>query len=232
MKIHNLMEDIVLEKVHEIFEDENADFKSKGYCTCYQCRLDVACYVLNRIQSKYMTSSRGLAHLRTEFQNNLQKSADLASLINDGIKQVSTTKRPHYDHGEEGKIPSPEGPLYNFPTIIGRLFNGKTFEPMKDITISLGKGGKLVEMIEPSWQNPYYISYKTAGTFLFWPHPVPANSPKAKQIFEFELVVEEQAEYDELHHFFEMNLEAEEEFNEAVHLQRTYKLEDLYLFPK
>jgi competence protein ComFB len=232
MKIHNLMEDIILEKVHEIFDEEDTDLKNKGCCTCYQCRLDVACYVLNRIQSKYMTSSRGLAHLRTEYQNNLQKAADLVSLINDGIKQISSAKRPHYAHAQEEKPPAPEGPLYNFPTIIGRLFNGKTFEPMKDITITLRQNGKPAEMIEPSWQNPYHISFKTAGTFLFWPHPIPANSPQAKKIFEFELVVEEQEEFDELHHFFAMDLEAEDDFNDSVHLQRTYKLEDMYLFPK
>lgn len=231
MKIHNLMEDIVLDKVHEIFDEEEQDMKSKGHCTCYQCRLDVACFVLNRIQPKYMTSSRGLAHLRTEYQTNLQKSADLVSMINDGIKQVSSTKRPHYDHSGTEKAPTPEGPLYNFPIIMGRLLNGNTFEPMKGIDIFLQSDGKLVEMIEPSWQNPYPMIDKTAGTFLFWPYPVPANSPRMSRVFEFELFVDDPG-FEELHHFFEVNLRAESTFNDAFHMQRTQKIEDLYLFPK
>ena len=103
MKIHNLMEDIVLDKLHEIFDEEELTTFNNGFCTCYQCRLDVACYVLNRIQNKYVTSSRGLAHLRTEYQTNLQKSADLVSMIHDGIKQVSSTRRPHSNHSEHGQ---------------------------------------------------------------------------------------------------------------------------------
>lgn len=230
MKIHNLMEDIILEKVHEIFDEEEGLKENKNFCTCYQCRLDVACYVLNRLQPKYMTSSRGLAHLRTEYQTNLQKSADLVATINDGIKQVSSTKRPHYDHQSMEKAPAPEGPLYNFPTIMGRLLNGNTFEPMRDVEATLYKNGTIVEMIEESWQNPYPIIGKTAGTFLFWPHPIQANSPKGAKIFEFELVVNEKG-FEELHHFFELDVKAESYFNDSFHMQRTHKLEDLYLFP-
>jgi competence protein ComFB len=231
MKIHNLMEDIVLDKVHEIFDEDEDGMKNKGYCCCYQCRLDVACFVLNRIQPRYMTSSRGLAHLRTEYQTNLQKTADLVAMINDGIKTVSATKRPHYSHSGSEKSPVPEGPLYNFPTIMGRLLNGNTFEPMKDIEVYLQMNGETVEMIEPSWQNPYRIIDKTAGTFLFWPHPVTANSPRMSRVFEFELEIDEN-NYEELHHFFELDLRAEASFNDSFHMQRTYKLEDLYLFPK
>ena len=231
MKIHNLMEDIVLDKVHEIFDEDEEGMKQNGYCCCYQCRLDVACFVLNRTQPRYMTSSRGLAHLRTEYQTNLQKTADLVSLINDGIKTVSSTKRPHYSHKNGEKAPAPEGPLYNFPTIMGRLLNGNTFEPMKDIDVYLQKNGETVTMIDPSWQNPYRMIDKTAGTYLFWPYPVEANSPRTSRIFEFELIVNEKG-YEELHHFFEIDLRAENTFNDSFHMQRTCKLEDLYLFPK
>lgn len=229
MKIHNLMEDIVLDKLHEIFDEEENLIDKKGYCTCYQCRLDVACYVLNRIQNKYVTSSRGLAHLRTEYQTSMQKSADLVSLIHDGIKQVSSTRRPGWDHNEHEERPTPEGPLYNFPTIMGRLLNGTTFEPMQGVKVLLKSGDKNVEMIEPTWQNPYEMVDKTAGTFLFWPHPVPANSPRQTKKFDFELQVDEKG-YEELHHFFEIELNSEPSFNNSFHLQRTYKLEDLYLF--
>ncbi len=47
MNVHNLMENIVIETVNDIFEDK----KKEGFdmAECLQCRLDVACYVLNRI---------------------------------------------------------------------------------------------------------------------------------------------------------------------------------------
>lgn len=229
MKLHNLMEDIVLEKVNEIFEEE-IKTKTYGYCTCNQCRMDVACYVLNRVQPQYMLSSRGLAHLRTDYQNDLQKAADLMSVINDGIKVVSSTKRPHTEEYDLELETPPPGPTFNFPTIIGRLFNGKTFEPIKDVMISLLSDGTLVEMVNRNWQNPNPISAKTAGHYSFWPHPQTASERKEKKIFEFELYLEE-SPFEELHHFFEIELEAEDQFNDQFHLQRTCKIEDLYLFP-
>jgi len=229
MKIHNLMEDIVIEKVHEIFDEEEKEMKNKGYCTCHQCRLDVACYVLNRANARYVSSSRGLTHLRTEYQEDIQKSADLVSMVNDGIIKVSSTKRPHYDHSFDEESPPPEGPMYNLPTIMGRLLNGTTFEPMQSIDIYLKSNGEIVEMFEPSWQNPYKLIEKTAGTFVFWPRPVHSDSPETKRTFEFEIVVDAEG-YEELHHFFEMSVEAESAFDDSFHLQHTYKLEDLYLF--
>jgi competence protein ComFB len=223
------MEDIVLEKVNEIF-DEEIRTKTYGYCTCNQCRMDVACYVLNRVQPQYMLSSRGLAHLRTDYQDDLQKAADLMSVINDGIKIVSSTQRPHTGELITHEQPTPAGPFFNFPTIMGRLFNGKNFEPIRDISVSLLSQGEIVQMVNHNWQNPYPIVGKTAGNYSFWPYPASASSAGEKTIFEFELFIEE-SPYEELHHFFEFELTAEEGFNDQFHLQRTFSVEDLYLFP-
>lgn len=229
MQLHNLMEDIVLEKVNEIF-DEEAQTKGKGFCTCNQCRMDVTCYVLNRIQPQYMLSSRGLAHLRSDYQYDMQKAADLMGLINEGRQKVSHRRRPNVSHDHETETTRPEGPLFNFPTIVGRVFNGKNFEPLKDVEISLLSDGELVLMINENWQNPYPIADQTAGNYTFWPYPVAASSLGEKRGFEFELYMEEPG-FDEFHHFFEIELISEETFNDLFHLQRSYKLEDLYLFP-
>jgi competence protein ComFB len=223
------MEDIVLEKVNEIFDEEERT-KQYGYCTCKQCRMDVSCFVLNRIPPQYMISSRGLAHLRQDYQNNLQKTADLMGLINEGIKRVSKTRRPYAKHDSDIEEKHLEGPLFNFPTIVGRIFNGNNFEPVKDIEVHLLSDGEHVEMINPNWQNPYPIVDKTAGTFTFWPHPKPAKSLKDKRVFEYELFVEEPG-FDEFHHFFIIEVKAEPYFNDSFHLQQTYTLEDLYMFP-
>jgi competence protein ComFB len=229
MKPRNLMEDIVIEKVNEIFDEENIS-RREGLCRCYQCRMDVACYVLNRISPMYMTSSRGLAHLRTEYQNNLQKAADLVSLIKDGIQQVFETQRPHYDSSCEPASELGEGPVYNFPTIMGRILNGNTFEPMTGIKVDLLSKGNPVTMLDKSWQNPYLLIEQTAGTYLFWPYPVSAESLKESRVFEFEIYIDEKG-YDELHHFFEMELTPEEKVNDVLHMEKTYKVEDIYLFP-
>ena len=229
MNPRNLMEDIVIDKVNEIFDDEKIS-RQEGLCRCYQCRMDVACYVLNRITPMYMTSSRGLAHLRTEYQNNLQKAADLVSLVKDGIQQVFETRRPHYDSACEPAPEIAEGPVYNFPTIMGRILNGNTFEPMTGIKVNLLSRGDPVAMLDKSWQNPYPLIEQTAGTYLFWPYPAAAESPEEPRVFEFEIYIDEKG-YDELHHFFEMELTPEEKVNEVLHMEKTYKVEDIYLFP-
>jgi competence protein ComFB len=223
------MEEIVLEKVDEIFNEEEK-LKRHGYCTCKQCRMDVACYVLNRIEPHYMLSSRGIAHLRNDYQENLQKTADLMGLINDGIRKISTTKRPHVANLEDVEEIPPEGPLFNFPTIFGRIFNGQNFEPLKNVDIVLLSEGRLVKMINANWQNPYSIVEKTAGNFSFWPYPVGAASLDNTSTFEFELFLEKSG-FDEFHHYFEMQIPAQSSFDESFHMHRTYELEDLYVFP-
>jgi len=230
MQVHNLMEDIVFKNVEEIFDEEKIT-GSFGFCTCNQCRLDVACYVLNRIPPEYVVSGRGLVHLESDYLEKLQKNADLVALINEAIRKISTQKRPHFDHQEEKEKPLMRGPLFNFPTIIGRIFNGSNFEPVSGMYIKLLRDGELVEMINPNWQNPCYISEKTAGNYSFWPAPEKSKTLNNRKIFEFELSVEEKG-FEPLQHFFEMELHAEDKLNDSIQLQKTFKVEDLYLFPQ
>jgi len=229
MKLHNLMEDIVLEKVYEIF-DEEAKQNNPGYCTCKQCRMDVVCFVLNRIQPQYMLSSRGLAHLRTDYQEDMQKSADLVRLINEGIQQVSSRRRSHTRTQPDNEEHIPSGPLYNFPTIVGRIFNGVNFEPLHDTDIFLLSESKPVKMIDQNWLNPYPIVEKTAGHYTFWPYPAEAESVVKKRVFEFELFIEKEG-FDEFHHFFEIELTSDAGFRDSFQLQQTYTIKDLYIFP-
>jgi len=229
LRVHNLMEDIVIETVNDIFNAEEKD-KQFGYCTCEQCRLDVVCFVLNRIPAEYIISSRGAAHLEANYIENLQKNADLVAMINEGIKKVSQTLRPHFEHDNSKKIEVPEGILYNFPTIVGRIFDGETFEPMKDIEIKLlHDDGSLVEMINPNWQNPYPVVEHTAGNFTFWPYPKQARREGTAKTFSFVLTVEDER-YEELNHFFELEIVSNKAFIDSYGLKRSYRVNDLYLF--
>ena len=75
MEIRNLMEDAVLAAVGELFELEEKDPRL-GLCTCGQCRLDVACYVLNRIKPEYILSGRGLAYSERDMLEKVQRLFD------------------------------------------------------------------------------------------------------------------------------------------------------------
>ena len=49
LKVKNIMEDFVFEKIDKIVD-------SLGCCTCPKCKSDIAAYVLNNIQPKYVAS--------------------------------------------------------------------------------------------------------------------------------------------------------------------------------
>ena len=224
-----MMEDVVLEEVQDLFKDE-ATRKKNGFCTCSQCHMDVACYVLNRIKPRYVISGRGLAHLQTGYQEKLQRDADLASLIHQGIEHVMGAKRPYFPHEREQEESAPKGPFFNFPHITGRLFNSVNFEPICGVKISLLESGKLVKMVDSNWQNPYMCVPPTAGIFSFWPYPRSAEVTGQQSQFELEILVDE-ADYEPFRHYFTVTLEARDSFLELGSGDRVYSLKDLYLNP-
>ena len=109
MDIHNSMEEFVYETVNEIFEEK----AKSGFplAHCYQCRLDVACYVLNRIKPEYIISGRGLAHYESDYQDHLQTSADIVALVNEGLRKIDARRRPYYANSPQEKQEIPAGPV-------------------------------------------------------------------------------------------------------------------------
>ena len=228
MKIHNLLEEIVIQKVHEIFNEEEQN-PVLGFCTCEQCRLDVACYVLNRTNPEYAVSGRGFAHMKAEYDEDSQKIADITALIMEGIKKVSRSKRPFFPHTEGKPEESSDQPHYNYPIIAGRFFDGKTFEPVSDIDVLLTSEEKQVLMKNPNWQNPYHIAHSTAGNFMFWPEPLPAKKPGLKKSVNFKISTRSEA-YEVLTHIFTIRITSGNERIDTFNLNENYLLEDLYLF--
>ncbi|GAB1481651.1 late competence development ComFB family protein [Treponema sp.] len=232
MDIHNSAEDIVLVAVNDICDAIEKEGKESRPCTCYQCRLDTACYVLNRTNPRYVVSSRGAVRAESETLEKQQEEADVVSLIHEGLTKIAKSRRPHFDHDSSHSIAPelPAGPAFNIPTIVGRLFNGLNFEPMNDVEVTLYFGSKKAEMMDPNWQNPYILIDNTAGAFSFWPKPVPASKENQKQHFEFTLVAQIPG-FEELRHYFEIPILSASQAEAAYSLERTFKLPDLYVFP-
>jgi competence protein ComFB len=231
MEIRNIMEDAVKVLVEELFERENRE-KRLGYCTCDQCKLDVASYVLNRVKPEYIVSSRGLAYSEKEGLDKVQRQADLVSLVKEGWGKVSHAPRPSSDH-VRGKAPDVEreGPVFNFPTIMGRVFDGRTFAPLGEGAVRLLSEGADAEMVDPNWQNPFVLAGATGGTFIFWPKPVAAAAEEGERKFGFEVKVEVPG-LEGLSHYVEMDLSPERSVRQDFSLQRVQKVPDLYLFPE
>ena len=227
MEIHNVMEDLVMETVHEIFDETSLE--KFPLANCYQCRLDVACYVLNRIKPEYIISGRGLVHFENEYQNHLQKKADLVALVNEGIRKINENRRPYYEQPIESSDTLPDPPVFNFPAIVGRVLHGKTFEPMGNIHITLRENGNVVPMIDYTWQNPQLIVESIQGNFSFLPRPVKAEKAGDTRIFPFELSIEEEG-FTPLQHYFEIEVESRNEICRSFNIHHTHKTGELYLF--
>lgn len=232
MQVFNVMEELVLETVNEVFEEMGR----KGFtlAECEQCRLDVACYALNRLQPEYLISGRGVVHVENELRQNFQKRADIVALVNEGIRTITKTQRPYYAESAaappEEKIESRKGSFFNFPSILGTILNGKTFEPAENLDVFLYCGEELVPMIDRSWPNPYFVVRSTRGSFSFWPKPVKAGRKGEKRTFSLEIHAEKEG-CQPIRHFLELQLTAEEEYRTSFSMEGSLKTGNLHLFP-
>lgn len=226
MNVHNVMEEIVYSEVNELFQTAKASNAPWLTCTCTQCVLDTICYVLNRVQPRYIKSGRGLAHSQLEeMLDKSQISADINRIALEGMKQVLSTQRPHADKNAH----LPEIPVFNFPTFVGRILDGLTFEPAKDISVLLLLNGKPAESIDPTWENPYKISSHTPGTYTFWVKPIAADSENIKKVFPFEIRVEKMGS-ETLTYFFELGITSETFLRTAYNSENSFSLPDLHIF--
>jgi competence protein ComFB len=230
MEVHNVIEDLVFTQVQEICD--SIEKEKTELCTCLQCRVDTACYVLNRTAPRYVVSDRGIVRAERESFERQQKVADIDALVYEGIKRVNHNQRPNFRHNsDKGAAAIDKSTLvFNIPAIIGRLFNGADFAPISDITVELRRNGDLVEMKDTNWQNPYSLVPNTIGTFTFWPVPIPAESANIHKTFEYSIRVEAPG-FETLTHFFKIPAVSDYQTAGSFSIGRTFKLPDLYLFP-
>jgi competence protein ComFB len=232
MELHNTMEDVIIARVEDIFDTIKKEGNPSNYCTCAQCRTDTACYVLNRTTPHYLVSNRGAARAQQETHENQQRLADITALVYEGLKRVNHNQRPNFTHSGAGASGAglPGKPVFNIPTIVGRLFDGGNFAPLSDINVELFRNGDPVSMRDANWQNPFTLVPNTEGTFTFWPDPIPAGAPGERKIFEYSIKVEA-PRFDTLIHFFKIPVMSESQAAGSFTMGRTFKLPDLYMFP-
>jgi competence protein ComFB len=230
-EIHNTTEDVVFALVSEICDtiEKTGPTGESQICTCQQCRRDTGCYVLNRTAPRYVVSNRGVARLELTTIERQQYHADITALIWEGLKRVHHNQRPA-NHTLGRTEETAMGPVFNFPTIVGRLLNGVNFEPLSGISVELRRDGELVRVRNPNWQNPYSLVANTEGTFTFWPYPAPAGEAGTRASFEFSVHVEA-AGFELLNHFFSIPVISGETALRSYSMARTFKLPDLYMFP-
>ncbi len=185
MNVHNLMEDLVIQNVGIMYDQVKEAKAAWLTCDCENCRLDTVSYVLNRIPPKYIVSGRGVTHA-SETLNNKQFMADVNALILEGMRTVSSTKRPfHTNDRKECSVVADNTPSFNFPTFTGTILDGSTFEPIIGALVTIKMDGKLVEMIDKTWSNPYTTCRSTHGTFSFWAKSIQTEKEGEQNRFAF-----------------------------------------------
>ena len=231
MDIHNTSEDIVFSTVQNIFEEIQNGGNPEGYCLCYQCRIDTICFALNRIEPHYIVSNRGFTRIDQTSINSQQTEADIASLVYKGLRLVNHNLRPTAPHdGNQHHAHKINHPLFDIPTIAGRIFDGESFEPVSGINVGLYCDGELVHMRNPNWQNPYGMVASTPGAYSFWPAPVIADIADVHQTFKYSIKINS-ADYEPITHFFNITAISKFHTPHSHALNRTFKLPDLYVFP-
>ena len=231
MDIHNTSEEVVFGIVHGIFEDIQKSGNPEGYCLCYQCRVDTICFTLNRVEPRYIVSNRGFTRTEQQTINRQQVEADITTLVYKGLRLVNHNQRNTSPHdGTQVNPNRMDLPVFDIPTISGRIFNGATFEPIVDIDVSLYCEGELIPMRNNNWQNPFTMVPSTPGAFSFWPAPITADLPEISKDFMFSLRVHS-PDYETLSHFFTISAISKFHNPSSYALNRTFKLPDLYLFP-
>ena len=229
MNVHNMMEEIVTLSVNQLYDHVKSEKVKWLSCDCENCRLDTVSYVLNRIPPKYVVSGRGVTHTTNELSDG-QVTADIEALAMEGMRIVSSTKRPF--HSQERKnctIPRDNSPAYNFCTITGTVLDGNSFEPIPNATILLKCDGKIAEMVDMTWSNPYTTVKSTNGAFSFWMKSLPAEKAGETKQFDFSIEVSAPG-YSELVYHFDMPVTSEEYTRNELNSVYSVKLKDIVLF--
>lgn len=225
MEIRNLMEELVRRAVEEIAREDRESAKPR-YCSSEDCLIDAVCYALNRIQPRYVSSARGVAHIVEDLESDQQIAIDVVRLAHEGLTRISSVRREYYDTEGDDQA---RGPSFNFPTVTGRVLDGTRFFPIGGVEVELLIDEKRAAMFDQRWNNPYRLDDHAPGTYIFWPRPVASTTPGEAREFSCELRVTGPG-YDPLSHFFTLELASTEGVEDQVSLNREHKLPDLYMF--
>ena len=227
MKLHNIMEEEVIQRVEEYYNDTSIIDITTTICNCSQCKLDTTAYVLNRIKPRYIVSERGVVHAAS--LEGSQLDADIKVLIIEGMKKVHNLRRSSHAKPEKEKDSDAEKYM-NFPIFSGLLLDGNTFEPIENAKITLKVENKTVEMFDNTWLNPYVINSATAGSFVFWALPIKMDKDNQQKVFNFYISVEAD-NYETTNYAFSIEGSIDKEKVIIPQTATKYKLDDLYLFP-
>ena len=228
MKVHNVMEELITTRVNLMYERLNEAKPSWFTCDCEDCRLDVVSYVLNRIPPRYVVSGRGVVHTM-KLVPTPQIKADIDALVIEAVRAINSTKRPYHKDVAPNARSEKHEISFNFPIFSGSVFDGASFEPLIDCTITLKYGEDNADMIDKTWSNPCKTYAATNGSYSFWVKPFKADKVGESKYFTFTVEVTANG-YTPASHAFSIPLVSEAEQRNEASTSYSLKIQDLFLF--
>lgn len=222
------MEERVASKVNNLYDSLVSQKATWLSCDCQNCRLDSISYVLNRIPPRYIVSGRGLTHFVSK--DDTQINADINVLALEGIRLVNAAKRPyHKENTSSYKVEELAKPRFYFPTITGCVFDGITFEPLSNTLVTLKINGKVIPMIDATWQNPCPTFNATKASYAFLAKPQDADKENQHCIFDFCIEVSSNG-YSNSSCILSLPLISEVADHTRINSMYTLKMQDIFLY--
>lgn len=219
------MEEYVSSTVNELYDTLKAEKINWLSCDCETCRLDTVCYVLNRIKPRYIVSERGVLHNSMDL-NDIQFKADMNKVALEGIRLINGSQRKYHKTKTSNEIATKAvSPNFNFPLLIGQVFDGTTFEPLEGVKITIKENNECVEMFDSTWSNPAETYKATNGAYSFWPKPVEGIEGETK---DFSFVLEFKKEgYAPITYCLDIPVKATKELPSTNY---SLKIRDIFMF--
>ncbi|MBQ9495710.1 MAG: late competence development ComFB family protein [Treponema sp.] len=229
MKVHNLMEEFVAERVNLLYDQLKEENPSWLTCQCEDCRTNAMGYVLNHIQPYYVVSERGISHAVSDIDKN-QIRADIDALALEAIRTINAFKRPYHQEMKQQHAAKKQ-PSFNFPIFVGSVYDGATFKPLPNATVTLKHENKIIDMLDKTWSNPCNTYASTKGVYSFWVKSLTAHNANENNIFTFTIEVTAE-DYIPINYAFNVPLVSEDEQKNIISSSYSLKIQDLFLFHK
>lgn len=185
LELKNIIELIVVELVDQMDEVKSGKIHENQ-------KIELASYVLNRVQPMYITSNKGFTHIMLKYQNDPQFLADLMVKLNEGMNIIRKTK---LSGPPAVKLNKGEA-YYVFPRIYGRVVSSRTMHYVDDAKVTLYVGADVAKTQYSDWANPLTLTPESEGVFSFSPMPLPAAKPDETKVFELKILI-----HKEGHHY-------------------------------
>ncbi|OJF77616.1 MAG: hypothetical protein BKP49_01165 [Treponema sp. CETP13] len=228
MKVHNILEEVVNEKVNDMYEKVKSMPTAWLTCDCNQCREDTISYVLNRLPPRYIVSGRGITHQAV--LEDRQTLADIDALTIEGMKKVALSKRSYHGLTTNIAVKAPTGPAFNFPAFLGSVSDGDSFDTIEGAKISLSLESTLADMIDHTWLNPIITSKISKGRYSFWVKPISTSKVGEQKNFNFTIEISA-PKYESVQYTFSVPVVSTKSAELVYNATYSLQLPTLCLFP-